>query len=124
MATAEWLKILADEDLQLIRRLVLASGSLKEVAQQYGVSYPTIRLRLDRLIEKIEIAETVDESDSFRRHIQLLVADGALAHATAKGIMTEHQKSIRKGIRSQPNRSGRGLRARFTPETAFQVAGF
>ena len=28
------------------------------------------------------------------------------------------------GIRSQPNRSGRGLRARFTPETAFQVAGF
>lgn len=30
---------------------------LKEVAGQYAVSYPTVRLRLDRLIQKIKISE-------------------------------------------------------------------
>ena len=36
---------------------MLASGSLKEVAHQYGVSYPTVRLRLDKLIQKIRLSE-------------------------------------------------------------------
>ena len=38
-------------------RFVLASGSLKEVAGGYGVTYPTVRLRLDRLIQKIHLSE-------------------------------------------------------------------
>ena len=53
----EWMANLEAEDAAFIRRFVLASGSLKEVARQYGVTYPTVRLRLDRLIEKIELAE-------------------------------------------------------------------
>ncbi len=35
----QWLTELTDEDLQFIRRFVLASGSLKEVAKIYGVTY-------------------------------------------------------------------------------------
>ena len=46
----QWLTELTDEDLQFIRRFVLASGSLKEVAKIYGVTYPTVRSRLDRVI--------------------------------------------------------------------------
>ena len=42
---------------------------------------------------------------------------------TAK-LLDVHPDAKAYSIRSQPNRSGRGLRARFTPETAFQVAGF
>ena len=34
-----------------IKKFLLASGSLKEVAGLYGVTYPTVRLRLDRLID-------------------------------------------------------------------------
>ena len=49
----EWMSGLDDEDLAFIKRFMLASGSLKEVARQYGVSYPTVRLRLDRLIQKM-----------------------------------------------------------------------
>ena len=44
-----WLEELEDEDLTFIRNFVLSSGSLKEMASQYGVTYPTVRLRLDRL---------------------------------------------------------------------------
>ena len=50
----EWLANLEEEDVAFIKRFLLASGSLKEIAAQYGVSYPTVRLRLDRLIQKIK----------------------------------------------------------------------
>ena len=42
----EWLANLEEEDVAFIKRFLLASGSLKEIAAQYGVSYPTVRLRL------------------------------------------------------------------------------
>ena len=41
---------LNEEELDLVLQLVLASGSLKDLARGYQVSYPTIRLRVDRLI--------------------------------------------------------------------------
>ena len=43
----EWLLNLDSEDFAFIKRFILSSGSLKEVAKEYGVSYPTVRLRLD-----------------------------------------------------------------------------
>ncbi len=49
------IRALRDEDLEFVLRFVLASGSLKEMAQSYGVSYPTIRSRLDRLIERLKL---------------------------------------------------------------------
>ena len=44
---------LSADDQILVARLVLASGSLKDLARTYGVSYPTIRNRLDALREKL-----------------------------------------------------------------------
>ena len=41
------------EDQTLILNLVKSSGSLKDLARLYGVSYPTVRNRLDALIEAI-----------------------------------------------------------------------
>ena len=52
-----WLADLEDEDLSFVKKFILASGSLKEIAGLYGVSYPTVRLRLDRLIQKIKLTE-------------------------------------------------------------------
>lgn len=52
-----WIEDLEEEDLTFIKNFVLTSGSLKEMAAKYGVTYPTVRLRLDRLIEKIKMHE-------------------------------------------------------------------
>ena len=41
----EWMAGLEDEDVAFIKKFLLASGSLKEVAGLYGVTYPTVRLR-------------------------------------------------------------------------------
>ena len=51
-----WLSELDTEDINFIKKFILASGSLKEIAKIYAVSYPTVRLRLDRLIQKIQLA--------------------------------------------------------------------
>ena len=57
-----WTECLGDEDLEFARQFIMASGSLKEMASRYGVSYPTIRLRLDRLIQKIESSREDDDA--------------------------------------------------------------
>ncbi len=41
------------EHQRFIEMFVLASGSLKEIAEQTGVSYPTVRSRLDKVIEAL-----------------------------------------------------------------------
>ena len=44
---------LSPEDQTFILTLVKSSGSLKDLARLYGVSYPTVRNRLDALIERV-----------------------------------------------------------------------
>ena len=88
----DWIRGLEEEDLAFVRRFVLASGSLKEVAAQYGVSYPTVRLRLDRLIEKIRLAETEGE-DPYVAKIKRLALDGRLDYETAKLLISEYRKT-------------------------------
>ena len=83
----EWVKGLAEEDLQFIKRLILVSGSLKDVAKQYGISYPTVRIRLNRLIKKVLILDSDKSKTPFHEQVQLLVADGKLDIAIAKKLI-------------------------------------
>src|SRR5215216_3956904 len=48
------------EHQRFIEMFLLSGGNLKEIAEQVGVSYPTIRSRLDKVIETLrgEIAKT------------------------------------------------------------------
>ena len=91
-----WLTELDEEDLQFIRRFVLASGSLKELAQAYSVSYPTVRSRLDRLIAKVRALEDPAPADPFERKVRVLVADGRLATNLAKELISAHHGARRK----------------------------
>ena len=52
---------LSPEQQQFIERFMITSGSLKEMAKEMGVSYPTVRSRLDRIIEALEGKITVEE---------------------------------------------------------------
>lgn len=87
-----WLEMLNEEDLAFIRRLVLASGSLKAVAKEYGISYPTVRLRLDRLIAKIRVAEIESGMSEFERTLRAAFADGKLDRETMKQLLETHRK--------------------------------
>ena len=87
-----WVAELEDEDLALVKKFILASGSLKEVAWVYGVSYPTVRLRLDRLIQKIHLSETT-EADPYVSLVKRLAVDDKLDFDTAKVLITEYRKT-------------------------------
>ena len=87
-----WLAELDEEDLAFVKKFLLASGSLKEVAALYGVSYPTVRLRLDRLIQKIRLTETA-ETDSYVSLVKRLAVDDKLDFDTAKLLITEYRKA-------------------------------
>ena len=87
-----WMADLEDEDLAFIKKFILSSGSLKEVASLYGVSYPTVRLRLDRLIQKIRLTETA-EADPYVSLVKRLAVDDKLDFDTAKLLITEYRKT-------------------------------
>lgn len=88
-----WLSVLSEEDFHFIKRFILASGSLKELAKQYQVSYPTLRIRLNRLIEKINVADDPDSENPFLLEIRLMVADGTLSQAAARTLIRTYEKS-------------------------------
>jgi hypothetical protein len=90
----EWMVNLEDEDIVFIKKFLLASGSLKEVAHQYGVTYPTVRLRLDRLIQKIQISEDTS-NEPYIALIKRLAVSDKIDFDTAK-ILTSEYKKLKK----------------------------
>ncbi len=87
----EWIVNLDDEDVAFIKRFLLASGSLKEMARQYEVTYPTVRLRLDKLIQKIRIHDNT-EREPYIALIKRLAVDDKLDFDTAKILISEYKK--------------------------------
>lgn len=88
----EWMAELSDEDISFIKTFILASGSLKEVARIYDVTYPTVRLRLDRLIQKVEINEEKGK-DPYILTIKRLALDEKIDFDTAKILINEYKKT-------------------------------
>lgn len=88
----KWTDNLSDEDLAFLKRFVLASGSLKELAASYGISYPTVRLRLDRLIEKIKIWDSQEITDDFERLLRAVYTEGRIDMETLKQLLTAHKE--------------------------------
>lgn len=88
-----WLDALEDEDLAFVKRFLLASGSLKEVAENYGVSYPTVRLRLDRVIQKVRILDDATAGDDHERQMRALAADGKFDTHTLKTLLRSYKEA-------------------------------
>jgi hypothetical protein len=72
----------------------LASGSLKDLAKAYGISYPTVRLRLDRLIGKIKVLDSQEIVSEFERTLRARYAEGKIDMETLKALLAAHQKEL------------------------------
>ena len=88
----DWLSNLDDEDIAFIKKFILASGSLKEIATIYAVTYPTVRLRLDRLIQKIQISDD-NSTEPYISLIKRLAVNEKLDFDTAKILISEYKKT-------------------------------
>lgn len=77
---------LTEEELDLMLQLVLASGSLKELAQAYQISYPTIRIRVDRLIERVRQITAGASPDPMMQLLADLVERGEITVPAARSV--------------------------------------
>ena len=93
-----WFDSLEEEDLAFVKRFILCSGSLKDLAGAYEVSYPTLRLRLDRLIEKIKILDNQKIEDRYERLLRAQFADGKLDASTFKHLLSTYQQQSKRII--------------------------
>lgn len=91
----DWMIDLDDEEVAFIKRFLLASGSLKEIAKQYDVTYPTVRLRLDKLIQKIQLNDH-QSNEPYVSLIKKLAVDDKLDIDTAKILINAYKKQSKE----------------------------
>ena len=87
----QWMLALEEEDAAFLKNFLMKSGSLQDIAELYGVSYPTVRLRLDKLIQKVSLSEQKEE-EPFLAFIKGLAVDARIDLETAKMIMEKYKK--------------------------------
>jgi len=78
---------LSEEDLQFVFSFVKCSGSLKEMAKLQDISYPTLRNRLNTLIESMTNLE-IKQKDS-KAEILQLVENGTLSAKEAATMLNK-----------------------------------
>ena len=100
--SSTWVDFLTPEDLAFLKRFLLASGSQKELAQAYGVSYPTVRLRLSRLIEKIRVLDDQSIESAFERLVRSQFADGRIDQSTMDALLRAHRTEMEGGHAGDP----------------------
>ena len=87
---------LDEADLEFVLRLVLASGSLKDLASSYGVSYPTIRARLDRLIARLTEIVSGRKVEPMAGLLADLVEKGQVTPQAARVVLELHRRETKK----------------------------
>jgi hypothetical protein len=91
-----WLDYLSEEDLAFVKRFLLCSGSLKDLAGTYGISYPTVRLRLDRLIAKIQVVDDHQEMSQFEKLLRTQYAEGSINPNTFERLLAAYREELEK----------------------------
>lgn len=86
-----WITELEEDDLKFIKRFVLASGSLKEMADIYKVTYPTVRSRLNNVIQKIKLCEEKKE-DAYISLIKKLALEEKIDFDAAAILIREYKE--------------------------------
>jgi hypothetical protein len=76
---------LPTEHQRFIEIFILASGSLKEMAEQTGVSYPTVRSRLDKVI--VALREEIGRTQTTKGSILDAVSAGKLSAEEAARLI-------------------------------------
>ena len=83
---------LDEDDLHMVTSFVLLSGSIKDLANEYGVSYPTMRQRLDRLIERLRGHVDGNPGDPLTDYLADLLSKGQLTQGIARRIRDLHRE--------------------------------
>jgi hypothetical protein len=73
--TLPQLALLSLEDQVFVTAFLRSHGTIKEMEQTFGVSYPTIKARLNRIASQLEFVETVETLEMSRTPSRTEVLD-------------------------------------------------
>ena len=90
-----------EEDLDFILQFVLESGSLKEMARLHGVSYPTIRASLDRVIVSLRERMQGRAPDPLTDLLADLLERGEIKATTARSIRSVYREQLAAQAREE-----------------------
>ena len=76
---------LSEEEQSFVELFVLSSGSLKEMAKLLGITYPTVRSKLDQIISNMK--EEIDKRDDYKTEILEKVNQGKITAEKAAEII-------------------------------------
>lgn len=85
---------LSDDDQYFIEVFIKNRGSIKEVEKELGISYPTVRGKLDDVIRSmgympVEPPEEIDNSDILKK-----LEDGEISPKEATDLIRERNKGV------------------------------
>ncbi|MGM0167700.1 hypothetical protein IGI39_002684 [Enterococcus sp. AZ135] len=89
----QWISDFNEEELEFVKNFILTSGSIKDLADIYSISYPTIRKKIDKLIQKVRISER-KENDSIVLLMNELEKEGKINQEVAQTVVSEYNKSL------------------------------
>ena len=81
------LSVLDEEQQTFLLLFVRSRGNLKELEKTLGVSYPTVRAKLDELIDRLEPPPAVAQPASDRKAVLAMVQSGQLAVGDALALL-------------------------------------
>lgn len=77
---------LSDEELYFTETFIRCRGNIKEVEKELGISYPTVRAKLDAVIKKLGYEAGTDEREVKREEILKALENGEI---TAKQAIAQ-----------------------------------
>ena len=89
---------LEEADQEFVIRFMLASGSLKDMVAGYGVSYPTIRTRVDRAISRLAELRRGQPVSPLRELFAKLVEKGEVGHSSSAADSRRTSQGNRSNI--------------------------
>ncbi len=69
---------LSDEELYFTETFIRCRGNIKEVEKELGISYPTVRSKLDAVIRRLGYEAGVDERSARREEILKALENGEM----------------------------------------------
>jgi hypothetical protein len=76
---------LSEEQQSFVELFILSSGSLKEMAQIMGITYPTVRVRLDEIIA--DLKNEMKTREDYKKYILEKVEQGKITPEKAAEII-------------------------------------
>lgn len=82
---------LSGKDLQFVELFVKSRGSIKEMEKELGVSYPTVRSMLDRVIKNMGYSLSKEEEKSQKKNIIDRLEKGEISAEEAARLLKSEE---------------------------------